>query len=145
MRQTFLLFILSASLLSCNGENTTDENSVDAELSTENADTNSSSIETPPVGTDEDVPPPVMETVTPEQAVTFETFQNDDASWGYKIYLDGKLYVNQPHVPAVQGKSGFKSREDAEQTAILVSDKVKNGISPPTVSKDELKELGVID
>jgi len=78
---------------------------------------------------------PVYTVITEEDAVL---------GWGYQILKDGKMVIIQKHIPAIQGKKGFNSKEDAEKTAYLTIDKIKKGSFPPTVSIEELDSLGVI-
>jgi hypothetical protein len=78
--------------------------------------------------------------------IEFSIFRNTDSvpgGFGYAIFMDTKLYVRQPHIPAIQGNRGFASEEDAAKTARLVSHKIKNGIIPPGVSTGELDSLGI--
>jgi hypothetical protein len=64
--------------------------------------------------------------------------------FGYYIMIDGKMYIEQKSIPAVQGNNGFATKEDAEKIAKLAIEKIKQGEMPPTISVEELKELGVI-
>jgi hypothetical protein len=66
-----------------------------------------------------------------------------DLGWGYDVYMNGSMYVHQPHMPAVSGNKGFKSEEDAKRTAELVIYKIKNNIIPPSLTVSELDSLGV--
>lgn len=76
----------------------------------------------------------------------FELITNyvDTIGWGYDIYVDGTMYIHQPHIPAVPGNKGFKTEEDAQKTAGLVIYKLSIGISPPSITPDELDSLGVL-
>lgn len=76
---------------------------------------------------------------------TFETFMNNDETWGYQILNEGKLYINQPSVPAVQGNKGFKSNEAASKTAEFVILKLELGVMPPSVTIQELDSLNVMN
>lgn len=77
--------------------------------------------------------------------IVAETFENEKGNgFGYDILIDGHIYVHQPSVPAVGGNTGFKSKADAQTTANLVIGKIRAGILPPTVSTEELRNLGVI-
>ena len=78
------------------------------------------------------------------QKVGFKTFRNAGSDWGYDIYVDGKLYVHQPHIPATSGNTGFKNERDAKNTAELVVKKIKKNILPPSISIEELEKLGVV-
>ena len=88
-------------------------------------------------------PGPVTEIQT-DKAVDTRIFQNEDQSWGYDIYLKGKLYIHQPHVPVISGTHGFQSEDDARKTAEFVSNKIEKNSSLPSVSKAELDSLDVI-
>jgi hypothetical protein len=79
-------------------------------------------------------------------AYTFEAFENKTAGgWGYRIMADGVLYIEQPHIPAIQGNKGFSSRADAEKTAEFAISKMELGFVPPTLTVEELDSLGVLD
>ena len=64
--------------------------------------------------------------------------------FGYYIMIDGKMYIEQKNIPAVQGNNGFATKEDAEKIAKLAIVKIRQGEMPPTISVDELMEQGVI-
>lgn len=74
--------------------------------------------------------------------ITSETYPTENG-FGYKIFIDGNLYVDQPNIPAVSGNRGFESITDAEQVANLAIQKIRQGIIPPTTSIEELQNLGV--
>jgi Domain of unknown function (DUF4907) len=63
--------------------------------------------------------------------------------YGYDIYVNGRLRIHQPTIPGQPGNAGFTKREDAKKVALLVIDKINKGIMPPTVTQDELKNLGI--
>ncbi len=64
--------------------------------------------------------------------------------WGYDILDSNRLLIHQPHIPAVQGLRGFKSKDDAIKVAQEVAWKLQRGIMPPTLSEDEMRTLGVL-
>lgn len=72
------------------------------------------------------------------------SIQNPDQSWGYQIMKDGKIIIDQKHIPAIQGNLGFRTMEDAEKTGNFIVNKIKNGGFPPTISTEELDSLGVL-
>ncbi len=49
-------------------------------------------------------------TKTSKSQYSFETI-NGEKGWGYQIYKEGNLQINQMHIPAVQGLRGFDSKE----------------------------------
>ena len=74
-----------------------------------------------------------------------ETFTTEGISgWGYRIMLNGDLYINQPHIPAVQGNKGFSNPVFAKKTADFAILKIQQGFSPPTITVEELDSLGVL-
>lgn len=67
-----------------------------------------------------------------------------NGGWGYIIYRDGKKMINQDQIPAISGKYAFGSENLAKKTAALVVKKL-NDNKLPTITKQELIELGVVD
>ncbi len=86
---------------------------------------------------------------TAQQKVTIEIFSNDTTTdvalhgYGYNILMDGKLYVHQPHIPAVAGNKGFASVADAKKVGVLSKYKVEHHIMPPSLTVEELDSLRV--
>ena len=76
---------------------------------------------------------------------TAEAYKNGELGWGYTIAVDGKKTINQPSVPSLPGKNGFKTKEQALKTANFVMYKMKHNIFPPSVTANELDSLGVLD
>ncbi|MFC1734377.1 DUF4907 domain-containing protein, partial [candidate division KSB1 bacterium] len=86
-------------------------------------------------------PPKEIET---KQAFDIRTFQNKILGWGYDIYINGKLYIHQPHIPAISGNRGFNSESDAKKTAAYICTKIDKTQSLPSVTIYELDSLGVL-
>ena len=76
---------------------------------------------------------------------TVKTIFSPDIGWGYQILNNDKLYINQPHIPAVAGIKGFSDESKAKITADFMIYKLNNGIFPPTISVEELDSLGVLN
>jgi len=76
-------------------------------------------------------------------SVTSEIFETENG-FGYKIFIDGNLYVEQPTIPAIAGNKSFDTEINAQKTSDFAIGKIKSGIIPPTISVEELKNLGVI-
>jgi hypothetical protein len=67
-----------------------------------------------------------------------------EKTFGYNIYLEGRLKIHQPFMPAVQGVNGFKTKLDAEKVAKLAIKKMKQGQIPPEICIEEMKKLKVL-
>ena len=76
---------------------------------------------------------------------SFSVFQNEDQSWGYEILDDSNTFILQKNIPAIPGKKGFSTEARAEKTASFVIYKLEQGYFPPSLNKNELDSLGVID
>lgn len=81
----------------------------------------------------------------PTPTYSFELFETPGLGWGYKIFDNGALFINQPHIPAIQGNKGFSTKEKAEITASFAIIKMEQGFVPPTISPEELDSLGVLN
>jgi hypothetical protein len=76
--------------------------------------------------------------------IDVSTFANKDGSWGYKIAIDGRTYINQPNIPPLPGNQGFHTADKAKKTGEFVSYKIRNNIMPPSITVNELDSLGVL-
>ncbi|MFA6274470.1 MAG: DUF4907 domain-containing protein [Candidatus Paceibacterota bacterium] len=74
--------------------------------------------------------------------IEIKTFQTG-IEWGYDILIDENIYVHQPTIPAIGGNKGFKTEQDAQKTAELVVNKIRKNILPPSITPEELKNLGI--
>lgn len=64
------------------------------------------------------------------------------SGWGYDILVDHKIFIHQEDIPAVAGKKGFLTKEDAMKTAGLVVEKLVKG-KQPSITKDDLTALKI--
>lgn len=94
---------------------------------------------------EEDIPKFVPDSSLMVAEYSFTVQESPNGGYGYSILQDGKMVIDQPHVPAVSGRNGFKSEEYASITASFAITKLQQGMFPPTISIDELDSLGVID
>lgn len=68
----------------------------------------------------------------------------ESGTWGYDIYSDNRLYIHQPSIPGLSGNKGFATRAQAKKAANIVCQKIRKGITPPTVSIEELRKAHLI-
>ncbi len=76
---------------------------------------------------------------------TYKIISSANQTFGYNVFADGKLIIHQLSIPGINGMNGFKSKADAEKVAKLVKKKLESGNALPSVSHDELKELGIVE
>jgi hypothetical protein len=62
--------------------------------------------------------------------------------WGYDILANGKVFIHQPKIPAIQGQYSFRTQEDALSVGKIVYDRIKEG-KMPMVTVKEVQDLGV--
>jgi len=84
--------------------------------------------------------------------IDIQVFKNDTVKkqepkltgFGYNILIYDALYVHQPHIPAINGNRGFKTKEQATKAAEFVIYKIRNNVMPPSLSVEELDSLGTL-
>ena len=74
-----------------------------------------------------------------------EIVPSENHTFGYDIYMYGAVLIHQPSRPGLPGNSGFATEADAMKVAELVIKKIRNNEMPPTVTIEELRELGVLN
>ena len=98
-------------------------------------------------GEEEDTTVPKETPVTKEEQpkYTYKVFEKPDVGWCYQIFRGAKLIIDQQHIPAVPGVRGFDSEEQAELAVQFIMEKVRAGNERPSVSPEELDEIGAIN
>jgi hypothetical protein len=76
--------------------------------------------------------------------IKMRPFKNSDSTWGFTIYMNGKIYIHQPVLPGNELASGFKTEKDASRVADLIMKKIVNHTTPESVSDKELDSLGIV-
>lgn len=64
--------------------------------------------------------------------------------YGYEIVMNGKPFIRQETIPAVQGNQYFHTEAQARLAGEFILGKIKNNILPPSVTVKELDSLGVL-
>lgn len=75
---------------------------------------------------------------------TYKVIFISENNWGYQLFQNEKMMINQTSIPSIQGINGFDSEEKADRTAKYILSKLEKGIFPPTVNKEELENLDVL-
>ena len=60
--------------------------------------------------------------------------------WGYDILVNDSILIHQESVPVIQNQQPFTNKYQAEKTAALVLQKIKNG-QHPTLTKFDLDKI----
>ncbi len=79
--------------------------------------------------------------------IDIKLIENKDANltgFGYDIFIYDAMYVHQPHIPAINGNRGFKTKEQATKAAEFVIYKIRNNIMPPSLTVEEFDSLGTL-
>lgn len=74
-----------------------------------------------------------------EKTIRAKIFQVPDG-WGYDILINDTLLFHQEFIPLLPGKKGFPEKEQAEQMAQLIINKIKKG-QMPAVTTFELEQI----
>ncbi len=62
--------------------------------------------------------------------------------WGYDILTDGRIFLHQTMIPAIQGDFAFRTKEDALAVGRKVVDRIMAG-KVPMVTAKEVQEMGL--
>jgi hypothetical protein len=76
-----------------------------------------------------------------KESLKVDTFKAGNG-YGYSITSQGKIYIYQPFIPAVEGNIAFSSRSDARKAGKMVQRKLKNK-EEPSLSVDDLLNAGI--
>lgn len=88
---------------------------------------------------------PAVDTSLQKATISYTIIPAKNSTWGYNIYVDGKLRIHQLTIPAMPGSEGFSSKKSAEKVAEKVTEKMRKGESLPTITVEELKTLKAIE
>lgn len=68
----------------------------------------------------------------------------ENKGWGFEIYLQDKLFINQQTIPVVEGTQYFTNKEQALLVGNLMITKMLSKKGLPTISLKELDSLKII-
>jgi hypothetical protein len=81
------------------------------------------------------------EKATNKSVIVLHTFKTS-TGWGYQIDIDGKNYIYQPFIPAIQTRVSFETAKAAKAVGMIVVNKIMKGESP-ALTKADLKTAGL--
>ncbi len=76
---------------------------------------------------------------TPYEVQVFAT----TGGWGYTILNNKKPFIHQPTIPGQPGIVGFATEAQARRVGERVVEKIQQDEALPTLTNDELRQLGV--
>jgi hypothetical protein len=76
--------------------------------------------------------------------ISIKIIPSTNNTFGYEILLHGRPFVHQPSIPGLPGNQGFTTTEKARTVAEFVVKKIRNNEMPPTVTIDDLNDMGVL-
>jgi hypothetical protein len=79
----------------------------------------------------------------PEPDPSYKLLPVPGNTYGYDIYLHGRVLIHQTTIPGLPGNKGFRRKKDAEKVAGLVLQKIRQHLLPPSVSRVELDSLHI--
>lgn len=74
-----------------------------------------------------------------DMQLELQTFQLEDG-WGYQILIDGKVFIHQPTIPAIDTEKSFPDKVSAGKVGMLVLKRIKSNENP-AVSPNEINQL----
>ncbi|MDR1056819.1 MAG: DUF4907 domain-containing protein [Prevotellaceae bacterium] len=77
-----------------------------------------------------------------DRDINLKVFELENGKWAYQIDVNGKTFIYQNTIPAVEGIYPFETEEDAFKTANLMVQKMQSDEGGfPSLSVDEVKAL----
>lgn len=73
--------------------------------------------------------------------LAYRVYPMQNATYGFDILLNGKIYIHQPIVPCKEGLNGFATQESAQSVAELMTERLKNGDYRYLIKEDEIDSL----
>lgn len=74
---------------------------------------------------------------------SYRIIHSENNTYGYEILINNRVLIRQMNIPGLPGNKGFATKLDAVKTARLVKQKLRQGIMPPTITENELHDLGI--
>ena len=68
---------------------------------------------------------------------------SEHTGFGFEILQGTSPLIIQPHIPAIQGIKGFKTKEQASIIGYYMIYKINHGIMPPSITVQDLDSLEI--
>jgi len=78
------------------------------------------------------------------ESLSLKITDSEYAGFGFEILQGTSILIIQPHIPAIQGIKGFKTKEQASVIGNYMIYKINHGIMPPSVSVQDLDSLKIV-
>ena len=79
----------------------------------------------------------------PKRTVDLKYFETEKG-WGYDVFINGKRYIHQVHLPCECGGEGFSTKEKAMKAAEFLKSKIENYDRSLQISRAQLDSLGAL-
>jgi hypothetical protein len=76
--------------------------------------------------------------------IAIKIISSANKTFGYDVLVQGRTLVHQPSIPGLPGNEGFNTKKRARAVAEFVVKKIRNNEMPPTVTIEDLNNLGVL-
>jgi hypothetical protein len=76
--------------------------------------------------------------------ITIKIIPSADRTFGYDILFYGRPLVHQTSIPGLPGNEGFATKERARTVAEFVVKKIRKNEMPPTVTIEDLSNMGAL-
>ncbi len=78
-----------------------------------------------------------------KEGLSLKITDSQSTGFGFEILQGTSPLIIQPHIPAIQGIKGFKTKEQASVIGNYMIYKINNGIMPPSISVQDLDSLEI--
>jgi len=76
--------------------------------------------------------------------ITIKIIPAANKTFGYDILLYERPLIHQPNIPGLPGNEGFSTKKRAQKVAEFVVKKIRKNEMPPTVTIEDLNNMGVL-
>ena len=77
------------------------------------------------------------------ESLTLKITDSEYSGFGFEILQGTSPLIIQPHIPAIQGIKGFKTKEQASIIGNYMIYKINHGVMPPSISVQDLDSLDI--